>query len=317
MDLPIEIKKYIENELNYINKNDLYTNAKKISEKYRENDGKGNTLLKNEEEAIAYAISRMPATYGAVYDSLKYSLENYKPDIKSVADIGAGTGAATIATNELLDLEKIECFEKQDSMQKIAKEIFSSYKDLADKTNWHKFDIYDEEIKEEYDLVVSSYMLNEIEDKQKDFVIEKLWKASSKMLLIVEPGTIQGYRNIMNAKKKIIDMGGQIVAPCKSNECKLPDNDWCNFSCRIQRTKMHKGLKDGDVPYEDEKYIYLTASKENFEKTDKMRIIRHPMIHSGFVKLKVCDEEIKEITITKKDKERFKIARKSKTGDLI
>ena len=42
------------------------------------------------------------------------------------------------------------------------------------------------------------------------------------------------------------------------------------------------------------------------------------MIYSGFIKLKVCDkDEIKEITITKKDKEKFKIARKSGAGDLI
>lgn len=318
MDLPIEIKRYIENKLNITNKNDLQNNAKAISLSYRTNEGKGKRLIKNENEAIAYAISRMPATYGAVYESLKNSLEIYSPDIRTVADIGAGTGAATIAVNELLKVEKIECFERENSMQEIGKNIFKNYSDLSDKTNWRKLDVCSDEITEKYDLVVTSYMLNEISDKQKDSIIEKLWDISTKMLLIVEPGTMQGYKNIMNAKKKIIEMGGKIIAPCRNTECKLPKDDWCNFSCRVQRTKIHKELKDGDVPYEDEKYIYLSASKETINKTDKMRILRHPKINSGFVKIKVCnDDEIREITITKKDKDRFKIARKSKAGDLI
>ena len=66
MDLPIQIKKYIEKELNTISKNELQNNAKNISINYRTNGGEGKILLKSENEALAYAISRMPATYGAV-----------------------------------------------------------------------------------------------------------------------------------------------------------------------------------------------------------------------------------------------------------
>lgn len=318
MDLPIEIKRYIENELNMTNKTDLQNNAKAISLNYRTNEGKGKRLLKSEDEAIAYAISRMPATYGAVYNSLKSSLEIYNPSIKTVADIGAGTGTATIAVNELLNVDKIECFEREDSMQRIGKNIFEHYNNLLEKTNWIKLDICSDEITDKYDLVVTSYMLNEISDDQKEIIIEKLWKISNKMLLIVEPGTFLGYKNIINAKQKLIEMGAKIIAPCKNNECKLPKDDWCNFSCRVQRTKVHKELKEGNVPYEDEKYMYLAVSKEEFNGTDKKRILRHPMIYSGFVKLKVCGQEgISEITISKKDKDKFRIARKSKAGDLI
>ena len=95
----------------------------------------------------------------------------------------------------------------------------------------------------------------------------------------------------MRAKQRIIELGGKIIAPCMSDECKLPKDDWCNFSCRVQRTKMHKELKGGNVPYEDEKYIYISATKEEFDKKDNNRIIRHPMIYSGYVKLKVCNKE--------------------------
>lgn len=318
MDLPIEIKRYIENELNTISKNELQNNAKNISVNYRTNEGEGKRLLKSENEALAYAISRMPATYEAVYNSLKHSIEIYNPNIKTMADIGAGTGAGAIAVNEILDIEEIECFEREDAMRKIGKKIFDNYYNISEKSNWNKFDICKDEIAKKYDLVVVSYMLNEISNDKKDIVVEKLWRICNKMLLIVEPGTMQGYNNMINAKKKLIEKGGKIVAPCISNECKLQKNDWCNFSCRVQRTKIHKELKEGNVPYEDEKYIYIAATKDEINNTDKKRILRHPMIYSGFVKLKVCDKnEIKEITITKKDKEKFKVARKSIAGDLI
>lgn len=318
MDLPIEIKRYIENELNFLNKNDLHDNAKKISKSYRTNNGKGRVLLSSRNESMAYAISRMPATYSAVYNSLRYTLEIYKPKIESVADIGAGTGSATIAVNELLDIDYIECFERQDEMQDIGVKIFENYNNLSKKVKWKKIDICKDIIDSKYDLVITSYMLNEIKEEERNIVIEKLWKISNKILLIVEPGTVQGYTNIVNAKNKLITMGAKVIAPCVCNECKLLEGDWCNFSCRVQRTRMHKEIKEADAPYEDEKYIYLAVTKDDFDRVNKKRILRHPMIYSGFVKLKLCDiDGIKEVTISKKDKDKFKIARKSEAGDLI
>lgn len=318
MDLPIEIKSYIENELHNISKKELQYNAETISLNYRNNEGKGKVLLKSDKEAVAYAISRMPATFGAVYNSLKYTLEICELNINTLADIGAGTGAASIAANELLELEKIECFEREEAMRAIGQKIFNSYNELGIKTNWKKYDVNTDKINNKYDLVITSYMINEIEKTNIEVVIDKLWDTTKKILLIVEPGTMQGYRNIMRAKQRIIERGGKIIAPCMSEKCKLPKDDWCNFSCRVQRTKIHKELKGGNVPYEDEKYIYISATKEEFDKKEKNRILRHPMIYSGYVKLKVCNkEEIKEIIISKKDKEKFKIARKADTGDLI
>lgn len=318
MDLPIEIKSYIENELNNISKKELQYNAETISLNYRNNEGQGKRMLKSKQEAIAYAISRMPATFGAVYNSLKHTLEICKADINTLADIGAGTGTASIAANELLELEKIECFEREEAMRAIGQKIFNSYNELGIKTNWKKYDVNTDKINDKYDLVITSYMINEIEETNIEVVIDKLWDTTNKILLIVEPGTMQGYRNIMRAKQRIIERGGKIIAPCMSEKCKLPKDDWCNFSCRVQRTKIHKELKGGNVPYEDEKYIYISAIKEEFDKKEKNRILRHPMIYSGYVKLKVCNkEEIKEIIISKKDKEKFKIARKADTGDLI
>ena len=97
----------------------------------------------------------------------------------------------------------------------------------------------------------------------------------------------------------------------------MPEDDWCHSTCRISRSKVHKMLKNGDVPYEDEKFSYISVSKEEFDDTSIMRVLRHPQIESGKVGLKVCTEDgIKDYVVTKKDKEAFKQARKIKCGEI-
>ena len=318
MNLPIEIKNYIESELNFESINNIKEDAKKISKNYRENIRNGNSIISKRSEAIAYALSRMPATYGAVSTVLEKTLEIYNPQIKNVADIGAGTGTAGIAINELMNVDKIDCFEREDAMIETGREICNNYSDLKEKVVWNKLDIVSDKIDNKYDMIISAYMINELKENQIEDVIEKIWNITNDMIIIVEPGTFQGYINIMKVKEKILKLGGNIIAPCMSKECSLPKDDWCNFYCRIQRTKIHKNLKLGNSPFEDEKFMYIAITKKKIKENNKARIIRHPLIYNGYVKLKVCkDEGVQEIIITKKEKEKYKIARKSNHGDLL
>ena len=122
MDIPQELREAIEN-ITTINHSKIVEESQAISKKYRENDGKGHKLVTKSSEAIAYAIARMPATYCAVYTALSQSLKNYKQDIKSVLDVGAGTGAATWAVTNLLETEQITCLEREEEMRKIGKQL--------------------------------------------------------------------------------------------------------------------------------------------------------------------------------------------------
>jgi len=122
MDIPQELKEAIE-KISTINHAKIIEESQAISKKYRENEGKGHKLVTKQFEAIAYAISRMPATYCAVYTALSQSLRNYKQNIKSVLDVGAGTGAATWAITNLLDVEQLTCLEREEEMRKIGKQL--------------------------------------------------------------------------------------------------------------------------------------------------------------------------------------------------
>ena len=105
-----------------------------------------------------------------------------------------------------------------------------------------------------------------------------------------------------------------MAAPCPTNgECTLPEDDWCHFTARVQRSKIHKQLKGGDAPYEDEKFCFIAVSRTEVEGAS--RILRHPKIESGKITLRLCTADgICDKLVTKKSP-LFKAARKSDSGD--
>ena len=320
MELPIELRSLIEEKLEKSNIKELKNNSESISLKYREKSGKGNRLVTEEIEALAYAAVRMPATYSAVNTALKNTFEIYNPEIESVLDVGAGTGAGTWAVRNFVDLNGSICLERENVMRNLGENLMrESEIDELRSVKWEKFDLVNSDIRYNADLVICSYVLNELNEADRRMALEKLWNATNKILLIIEPGTPQGFAEIKELRKILINKGGSIVAPCPNIEkCSMPENDWCHTTCRVARTKIHKMLKNGDVPYEDEKFSYIAVSKEKIEKYDFARVLRHPKIESGKITMQVCSNDgIEEKVITKKDKELFKMARKVGCGDKI
>ena len=276
----------------------------------------GDTLLNTEIEALAYAIMRMPATYGAVYTTLKNTLERIDSNIQSVLDIGAGTGAATWAINDLLKSNNIRCFEREQVMLELGKSFMSQNPELRD-VSWEYADIVKDNLDVKADLVITSYMLNEIKPEERNKVIHKLIESSNHIIVIIEPGTPEGFKNIKQVQKITIENGLHIVAPCTfQGICPLSDDDWCHSIVRMERTKLHKLLKNAELPYEDEKFSYIVISKESYDNSG-IRILRHPIIEKGKITLKVCHNgNIEKMVVTKKDKELFKNVKKKKCGDL-
>lgn len=319
MNLPNDLSSCIESIIYDIGYTQLKDDFKNISERYRNNHPSGENLLKSEKEIMAYSVARMPGTYGAVLSSLKYSLELSELEIKSLVDCGAGTGAATWAANTLLSLENITCLEREEAIMKIGKKLME--KSNIKNVQWINLNLIDEEIPEG-DLIIASYVLNEMNEQNRIKAIGKLWNKTKKMLLIVEPGTKIGYEQILENRKRLIDLGANILAPCPHmGTCKLEEGSWCHFSCRIPRSKNHRLIKNGDAPFEDEKFTYIAAVKDESKekcKSAEFRIMRHPLIGKGHVSLDVCTQKgVDKIIISKKDKELYKVARGAKWGDAL
>ncbi len=318
MELPIELRSEIENRLGNMNIKDLQRDAENISFRYRNESGKGKRLLTKSSEALSYALVRMPATYTAIYTALKHTFELYDKKIETVLDVGAGTGAGSWAASSLLEVNKITCLEREEVMSNLGKSLMNNAQDeCLKKAEWKCFDLQNDDIVDFADLVICSYVLNEIEESERNNILEKLWNATKKVLIIIEPGTPVGFKEIRELRSKLINLNGTIIAPCPNNgECPMPEDDWCNTACRVARSKLHRLLKNGDVPYEDEKFSYISVCKENVDRARIARVLRHPKIASGRIEMKICSENgVEDLNITKKDKEAFKVARKIKCGD--
>lgn len=262
MEIPVELTNIVEEIAAQVNISELKKSASEVHMKYNEaKDGK--SIVKSEKEVLSYAISRMPGTYAAV--SMAASAAFLKTDmkIKSLIDVGAGTGACSFAIGDIFDLKRVTLVEREENMIKVGKLLAEKSNDVLKCGTWIRADACDFEC-ETADLVTASYVMNELNDKTKTLFLKKLWDESEKYILIVEPGSKEGFKNITMARDFYLSLGGTILAPCKHNmKCDLGDDDWCHFSCRISRTKLQKYVKAGDAPFEDEKYMYIAISKEN------------------------------------------------------
>lgn len=333
MDLPQELKIAAETLIEGYKPQQLKRTAQELSERYRNESGSGKKLLTEDLEASVYSLVRMPATYGAVASAINYAMEYYSGEPpRTLLDVGAGTGAASWAICNNLNLEHITCLERETAMRKVGARLMQEGDSVLQNADWISADLTafaPEGTKSENnsknetlpnaDLVVASYVLNEMGETERRKVLLNLWKAANKLLLIVEPGSMKGAQVIADIRKQLLAEGAHIVAPCPhEGECRLAVNDWCHFSCRVQRSKLHKELKEGDVPYEDEKFSFIAfvRDKADCPNVTKARIIRHPYIEKGLVKLELCSvNQNSEVTIRKRDGEAFKYARKAKHGD--
>jgi ribosomal protein RSM22 (predicted rRNA methylase) len=112
------------------------------------------------------------------------------------------------------------------------------------------------------DLVIASYVINELNDAARTKLVAAMWAKTNDTLVIVEPGTPAGYQRILDARAWAIEAGAHVIAPCPhDNVCPLTKPDWCHFSQRLQRSQVHKQLKSAELPYEDEKFIYVALSR--------------------------------------------------------
>ena len=165
--------------------------------------------------------------------------------------------------------------------------------------------------------MLCSYCLNELTESARKYAVERLWQSTQKLLLIVEPGTPEGYARILRARGQLIGLGADIAAPCPgAAECPLPEGDWCHFTARVSRSRLHKQLKGGDVPYEDEKFCFIAASRVGVSPC-AARILRHPRVDSGRITLELCSGNGREQRVVTKKSPQFRQARKSAAGDAF
>jgi ribosomal protein RSM22 (predicted rRNA methylase) len=211
------------------------------------------------------------------------------------------------------------------------------------------------------DLVTISYVLGELTEAAQADLVRRATTAVSDaghgalgtlgpaaVLLVVEPGTPAGYRRVIAAREIMLAAGLRVVAPCPHQvTCPIVGRDWCHFSVRVNRSGVHRRLKQADLGYEDEKFSYVAAaagpeifaavtrspehagleateagqgssSGESHSGGATGRVVRRPERRKGLVALRLCtpDGRLADETVSRRQGDRYRAARDLSWGDL-
>ncbi|WP_369246170.1 small ribosomal subunit Rsm22 family protein [Streptomyces sp. R41] len=275
-------------------------------------------ILRDRSDVVAYAAYRMPATFEAVHaalDAFADAVPGWTPG--SHVDVGGGTGAATWAVNATWEgTRPVTVLDWAEPALALGREIAAANPELKS-AEWHRSRIGSALTIESTDLVTVSYVLGELTDADRACAVDAA-AAAAQAVVIIEPGTPDGYARVIEARDRLIRAGFHVAAPCPhSATCPIvPGEDWCHFSARVARSSLHRRVKGGSLPYEDEKFSYVAATRFPPAPASS-RVVRKPQIRKGLVLLDLCETEpsLRRETVAKRHGPLYRAARDAQWGD--
>jgi ribosomal protein RSM22 (predicted rRNA methylase) len=275
-------------------------------------------ILRDRADVAAYAAYRMPATFEAVSAALEAfadAVPGWAPG--SHVDVGGGTGAATWAVGATWAGERpVTVLDWSEPALALGREIAAAHPALRT-ARWQRARIGTALSLDPTDLVTVSYVLNELPAADRAALVDAA-AAAAQAVVIIEPGTPDGYARIIEARDRLVAAGFRVAAPCPhSAACPIvPGTDWCHFSARVSRSSLHRQVKGGSLPYEDEKFAYVAAARFPVAPAPS-RVVRRPQIRKGQVLLDLCEaeERLERTTVTKRHGDLYKAARDADWGD--
>ena len=312
--LPAALTARIDALLDGVSRNDLAAKASTISAAYRAGDASVATIG-DETSAIAYVLSRMPATYAAtlaVFAAVREAAPGFAPT--SLLDAGCGPGTASWAATESWNgIARVTLADSNPAFLAVAKQLAV---DLPTRLTFLASNLH-AAISPRVDLVTASYVLAEIADTK--LVVQQLWSWTNEVLVLIEPGTPVGFRSIRTAREHLIASGAHVLAPCTHDaSCPITGSDWCHFSQRLPRRRDHLKVKQATVPFEDERYSYVAVTRRPVARANMARIIAPPRETKAGMTLPLCTTRgLHQAFVSRRQRDVFATLRKAKWGDTI
>lgn len=321
MDLPIDLRNALENELQNIPLQNLTKVVEQLSKRYRDYTGCEQRFLRSQMDVLAYSAYRLPATFAAIYSALA-EIRARRPNLQpqTLLDVGAGPGTSMWAVTSIWpELKHITLLEREDHMIISGKQL-ATYACLQSirQAVWKRVELSKEWECEPHEFVTAAYVLGELPiERQKDF-INRLWANTTDTLLIVEPGTPRGFSFVRQAREQLIAAGAIPLAPCPHNQpCPMGAKDWCHFAQRISRTHFHRIIKGASLSYEDEKFSYIAMSRQKGTLIGG-RVVRHPQTRKGHIHLELCTPKgLRHVVVSKRNQEAFRASRNISWGSAV
>ena len=296
-----------------VSRAELARRSAAITAHYR--DGRGSHLaVRDRLDALAYAAARMPATRAAVAAALARLIEA-TPDFAPVTalDLGCGCGAASLAARDAFALERITLIDRNEAMLALARDLLGEADLDALSLDLRRLDAAPRA-----DLVTLAYVLVELGEDDAIALARRAFALAEGALVLVEPGTPAGFARLRAVRAALIEAGAHLAAPCPhAFACPIQPPDWRHFSVRVQRSRDHLAVKGAEVPYEDEPFMYLAATRTPVAPR-AARVVARPRRDRVGVTLRICapDGQIRDVAIPARDKLASRAVRRVEEGDL-
>ena len=323
MNLTTELQAAIREEIAAMGvaHRDLATAAAALSRRYRSPEPGGDPAW-SDPRIAAYLAARLPATWtaaAAALSAVAAACPMLRP--RTLLDVGGGPGTVLWAAARVWPgLERLTVVERDRRMRAVGRRLAQRAPQPAVRDAlWVAADITEAGWEEPSDVVVVAYVLGELPPAARLALVSRLL-SSTGVLVVVEPGTPEGAAGVLAARDAALAAGRHTVAPCPHDApCPLSTPDWCHFAARVNRTKLHRQLKRGQVPYEDEKFSYGAWTREPMERHDDAtvaaRVLRHPRSDPGRIMLTLCTTAgMATEAVAARDRLAFKAARKVSWG---
>jgi len=308
VQLPPNVREAIEARAEAVGFSALKRAAAALSGAYRE--GRGAPHMGPGERTAAYLVTRMGATYAAACAVVAETAPMMDGrEIASVLDIGAGSGAASLAVRRFFAEARVTLMERDAALAEAGRDWLPDAK-------WMACDAARAESFPPNDLVIASYSLGEMAPAGGTALALRMWRAARQAMIIIEPGTPQRFAWLLEIRAALLDAGAHIVSPCPApSACPKEAPDWCHFAARVERSSLHRRVKEGALGYEDEKFSYLAVAREPVTPP-ATRIVARPQHYPGLIVLETCTPAgLVSERVSKREKERFRAARKAEWGD--
>jgi ribosomal protein RSM22 (predicted rRNA methylase) len=316
--LPAELRAALDTRLQGFSRTDAAQRSQKISTTYRAGGGSG--TIKSDADALAYALARMPATYAAVAASLN-ALTGIAPDLapETLLDVGAGPGTASWAAAEAFpSLQDFTLLDANTTLSRLALDLARDSTRLADCRYLPGDAGANLAEVPQADLVIASYVIGELGEGDQRALTGAMWAKARHALVVIEPGTPAGYGRILALRQQLIALGAHVAAPCPHEKpCPLTAPDWCHFSQRLPRSQAHRQIKGAEVPFEDERFIYVALTRTP-PATRAARVLAPPDVGKAGIAAKLCTEDgVQLAKVPRRDKAAYADARRWRWGDAV
>jgi ribosomal protein RSM22 (predicted rRNA methylase) len=323
-DLPADLRRSLEHLTLGQSHRALAQRAAALSQHYRAG-GRSADAIRDQDDALAYALTRLPATYAAVAAALSAvarACPGFAP--RTLVDVGAGPGtAAWAAARGFPTIADVRLVDDNPPMQALARALLAASEQAALRNAAYATGAPADVTDGPADLVIASYFIGELAPDALARAADGLWSQADAMLVVIEPGTPAGFARIRDLRARLIAAGAHVAAPCPHDAaCPIVPPDWCHFARRLARSRSHQRTKGAALAYEDEKFSYVALAREPLTRgpgqRGDARVLAHPRVSKAGIAAKLCtvDGIITETT-SRRDRARHKARTRWRWGDAV